>query len=423
MNDLTEGQKAIIADLAAHEAHQLLERGGYVRAEDLKKRGREAGLLSAADIARNGTDEAALIPDVNEARRIIEEWHKEQPRWWNVRRRADAMVGGIGLVGVLLLMGADWVQASLRESPSMLRTAVHQIADTDGRIDERLAANADAAAVPTPEGYAPAALGRAMRSHFDRWATADGFPAKVDEMLRKLAADPNQENPLNDFVAAAMKDRPLLVFHGSGSIGRSQMVLVENKGCVRLALHWRNTQQADPLLPEESREDSFEGLCEVTAHVPGSTDFTLPFYARFHLRDGRSDSVYVVLQVVSSNREGSDFGSRAGLRGLTVHSVSMNEALVDAGIDEVDLRGLFERHGSFFVARIDREVAKGTRDTSPGGEPAARELLHSLVIGLECMADSTGEADGQFGEGCDGGGAPQEHVTLRAFVIVNKDGL
>jgi hypothetical protein len=449
MSDFTDGQKAIIADLAAHEARQLLEQGGYVRAAEMKERGIAAGLLSTADIARievykkaliadvnkkaliADVNKEELIPDVNTTREIIAQWHNEQPRWWDVRRRVDAKVAGLGLVGFLLLIGADWVQASLRNSPSILRTAVHQVADTDGRIDKRMKANADAAAAAaanaaayaTSGDTAPAALGKAMHSHFNLWATSDGFPAQVDALLRDLAADPDRENPLHDFVAAAMKDRPLVIFHGTGSIGRGQKVIVENTACTKLAAHWKSNQQAN-LLPEESRGPSLNKICEVTARLMGAA-FELPFYARFHRGERPHDSVYVVLQVLSSRSDGMNLEPRrSGLQGMTVHSVSMNDALESAGKHEIDIVGLFKPSGSFYVAEIDKAVVNGTEDTSPGSsEPEARELLHAIVISLQCKPVTKDVDVTQNTEGwCDKDGVPLEQVTLRAFVIVNKDG-
>ncbi|MFN3314053.1 MAG: hypothetical protein ACK46Q_11365 [Hyphomonas sp.] len=432
MSDFTEGQKAIIADLAVHEARQLLEQGGYVRAADVKEKGIAAGLLSTADIARVDTykkaligdvNKEALVPDVDTTREIIAQWHKEQPRWWDVRRRVDAKVGALGLVGVLLLMGGDWVQASLRKSPSIVWTAMHQMADTDRRIDERLVENATATAATTPMGDAPIALEKAIRSRFNQWATADGFPTQVDALIRNLAADPDRENPLHDFVAAAMKDRPLLIFHGRGSVGRSQEITVWNEGCRTLWEYWKSTQQAN-LLPDNSRGPSPDGICDVKARLP-SAGFELPFYARFHRGKKARDSVYVLLQVLSSKSVDSDLEPRSsGLLGMTINSVSMNDALVSADQDEIDITGQFQPSGGFYVGRIDEAVANGTDDTSPGSdEPETRELLHALVISLECKPVTPGVDVTQNTEGwCGEDGSPQELVTLRAFVIVNKDG-
>ncbi len=337
MSDFTEGQKALIADLAERRLRELLKDSGYLPAHKLREevlgavrrhleseayvteyrlRGRatELGLLTRDDLDC-GRDRAAdadaaearpAIPDRAAAEQIaaqaIRDWRESQPNVWDVRRHLAAKLGAgtLGLALALLLL--DTVRAQVFEKPDTIRGAVHWLAGSDARINKQLAEIVQRWKVDATEDPAMS-LEAVFQNKLAGWVEGRPFSERVSGAVHALATEghgPN--NPIRKLIVQTLEDNPLLMFHGAARLNQAVPVSVQGHGCGSMVSNWVAEGRVD-LLPESaiSTDDPgkpIEALCSTAAEMRTEISFEVPFFARFFKGGGLPpDTVYLILRI------------------------------------------------------------------------------------------------------------------------------
>lgn len=428
--DFTDGQKAIIRELTKEQIDETLRQKEFIRTENLKSIAVKNGILTEENVSRGleGDEGAKVqIPDTAKSNSItlkaIVDWQQSRARWWEIRKRLDTKLAGLGVIGVLVLGGIDlaWKERAL------FGDAMHWVAGTDDRVTEQVEALV-AGWKGNTQTETTAALNAAFEHKISTWATSETFEAKSHGALLELAKRSSaQDNPLKDFVRAALDENPVLMFQGQAVLGGGLSVEVTNDGCLQLVEHWsKNRQELLPVQISDTAEphDRVRGLCKIVGLLPQGDWFDVPFFARFHnSRTAPSDEVLLVLQVrrtiaeVNVEQVSSETIQNSAqklspfdrtLDGLVVEYNSSNAALINKDQDTVTLK-LENRNNTFFVGRVDTAVVdalniQNQRDTNI----AEYDLIHSISIAYDEKWRGKQEFVGD------------EVIQIRAIVLVNK---
>ncbi len=309
MGEFTEGQKAILAELAETELKKLLEVGGYLPAHQLRdavlkeieqklssddymtgatleQKAKSLGILFADNVDRGpasdttgsdttgasgegaaggGGDAATAsrplrIPDRIETEQIaakaIREWKTAQPKWWDVKARLSARLGAGTAAAVLALAAFDWARETF-STRAFLVDRYHWITGTDDRFDTRFTALAKQWTTNPAEGAARD-FDEAFQAKLAGWVQEPRFRERVGGAVKVMADQRGaDENPIRDLIVATLDERPLLMFHGSARLNEATPVEVTDMGCNRMVWTWTRQRRMD-LLPFRPGPDAYD---------------------------------------------------------------------------------------------------------------------------------------------------------------------
>jgi hypothetical protein len=451
--EFTEGQKALIAEIAEARARTLLADGGYVKAEALRETAIEKGLVPESDVSRSAEGPRS-IPDEGRtstiAREATTDWWEERVPWWDVRRSISARVGA-GTLAAVLLVGL--LDAAL-DRLDLFGPGWHLLVGTERKIEDELREFA-VRWKEEAQGSAVSEMEDAVKTRLGFWLQQPDVRGRIGSAIRTIAEDNGADNPIGALIARAIEERPLLMFHGEAELGRPRSVTVIDEGCAARISHW--FQRMPEVVPPPVGPDfigplsahdpnDFAALssrigqnCRVRGLAYEPDVLELPFYARIHREPVSDDQpvppdrIHVMLHLTGLAYpilEPSDphveavqpraFDVAPGEINVSYVSFDRNLQETEGEPFELRLTGFSGNADGFFHALVDDDIFEATFPTSQGLNPTPRELVHTIRISLPerfvpQLLES--EPDGRAGVEW----VPT--VRVRAFVLVNKQRL
>lgn len=205
------------------------------------------------------------------ARTAIEEWQSGRarllrPRTW--RRGDHYLVEAFGIFTFLMMIfGAILTDIG--------RDAIHSGIDTNGKLDA--------------------------------WAQGDKFQSTIGGVVRTLAREPDEANPIRDLITATLRQNPMMVFQGEQTFLAQTLAQTDYGGCFAIRSYLEKLHAAvlkgvagtpqEILVPDKS-------VCEIEVRVMSPSSLTVPFFARLGGGDpARDDDVRLFVHVTRAIAE------------------------------------------------------------------------------------------------------------------------
>ena len=417
-DDLTETQKAVIRQLvsdciATHDRHQI----EHIARETIDMQEEKQGWLRRTHLDGDVEDgDERPVPTKSKVDTLaggaVDRWAKQQPKWYDVRKRLDSASALV----IVLLVVCGLIYEMWDGKKDDLPALFHAIADTDTQIDARV-----------------------DKSRKD-WVVSEPFSVATGNAFREYTQkNPEIENPIRRLVAETLEANPVLIFHGQQVMSDETPLSIHNKDCIPFVMGLVSlvTQDQERDIPEEIGIQQALKVCSSDVVVSGENTLDVPFFARFSgTPGGGSDEVHLILHIegTAKDAEGMDInfakpGPNGGPLGLcvTYQTTDVNRM---AGTNAMP-HGLFvgdvlESSGNgFWVGSLTDKVVEALGGDG-SGQPDPQHLLHSLNVEYIREPETQG---GQESDGSPPGATVCEEVAtvtdvniiVRALLLVNKE--